>query len=227
MQFSDTTNKLGIVQMIDDLCSTNSTSFPIEDKTRIINVAYDTIFIEQVLQAGSRQVDDTNYTILPQKTLSFSSGDRQITLPDDLVFVDHLEITDKSGNYYTLTRTDKTSREKEWQSGREGQPKEFDEQGEMITFDTTLDYSGTIRLWYTRNVELFADTDTTKTPGIQRVLHSYLAYYTSIEYCNKHHPERVALMEKRLGQLENTARRLTGKAKRRVTPWTASRNSSK
>jgi len=213
--------------MIDYLCSSDNDSFPINDKVRAINNYYDDLFVRQILKAGSRQADDSNYSILAEKTTSFSVGDRQFTKPEEALFIEHLEITDQNGEYRPLKRIDKASGEGAWQVDENGQPYFFDEHGETFTFDVPAEYAGTIRMWFSRQPELFDVADTTKTPGFQRVLHQYLAYGPSVDQCTKFHQERVPLYEKRVEELRSTAKKLVGKAKIRVRPKAYPRNAFK
>lgn len=227
MQFSDTTLKQGIVQMIDELCSTNANTFPIADKVRSINNYYDRLFTIQALQAGTRQPHDSNLTIIAQYTTPFIAGDRQFTMPENTLFIDHVEITDKSGTPIVIKRRDKAELQDAWNNQGEGTPTSYDEQGDFYVFDKTFDYSGTIYLWATVLPSLFDASDTTKTPGVLRVLHQYIAYGVAVDYCARNLQERVPLYEKRLSEYETMSKRLVGKDKKRIKPYTATRNSSK
>ena len=67
--FSDTTNKLGLVEMIDFLLfgssTANTAEYPLADKTRQMNKWYRTVMGWIFQYAGNWSFDDSNYTDLP------------------------------------------------------------------------------------------------------------------------------------------------------------------
>ena len=84
MVFSDSTNKLGIVEDIDFLVNTNSTSYPTAQKTRNINEWYNRV-IGWILEAQDDwQWDDTNQTDLPIGTISLVASQQDYPEPTSL-----------------------------------------------------------------------------------------------------------------------------------------------
>ena len=227
MQFNDNTNKQGLTQMIDSLCSSNSSTFTIADKTRAINNYADMLFVEQVLTANTAQPDDYNYSALPETTIAFTVGQDTFAFPTDALFIERVEMPNKSGTGYTVLQpTDIRESQIAWTGREDGTPNFFDVAGRKFRTDRAFDYSGNLTVFYARDLEQFTASDTTKTPGLPRVLHQYLAYGAAIEYCIKFKPERVSLYEKRLGELMILAKRLVKKGRLSIRPKTASRTES-
>jgi len=225
MQLNDNTNKQGITQMIDRLCSSTPDSYPIADKVRAINNYGDILFVEQILSANISQPDDYNYSALPETTIAFSVGDDTFSFPTDAIFIERIEIPNSSGDGYTVLKPKDIREDKTAWTGRDnGTPLYFDVAGEKFRVDRPFGYSGNMVIFYARDMEQFTASDTTKKPGFQRVLHQYLAYGASIEYCNKFKPERVGLYEKRLEELIAMAKRLVKKDRLKMRPATASRS---
>jgi len=107
MEFSDTTNKDGIIQMIEktthlgDAAVSGSTS-ELAYFTQLINDWY--LATDQWLKGVSRDwyFDDSNQTDFPYATTTIVDNQRDYTLPTDLRKLREVEILDTNGDYYAL-----------------------------------------------------------------------------------------------------------------------------
>jgi len=218
MQFSDSTNKLGIVEMVDFLCDSDSTSYPIAQKTREINSGYEDLIGQIISADGTWQWDDTNHTNLPRATGTLVEGQQNYNITTTFLEVTMVEILSKTSTdgYYKIKPLDHTelgdlSPEQYFGTESDGSPKK----GEVLYYDKTsqvfrLYYSPTadnntlakgIRIWYKRTADLFAATDTTQVPGLPSTYHSILAYMAAISYCMKYKPERIGLYQRKVDEM--------------------------
>ena len=229
LQYSDTTDKLGLVQLVDYLCDTTDSSYPIADKTRHINMALDELVTEQIIFDNSGHADDTNYTVLPVKTTNLVTGQQQYQLPADYLFIERIEVLSSDGKGVVLKPIDKSEIESSLIDYGTGTPKCYDLGGQNYFLYPTPDYNATdgIKVWYSRLPDLFTSADTTKVAGISRVLLPYLAYRASIIYCRKNLPERVSEYSFESDKYLRTAKRLMGGYNRRLNPSVASKSQSK
>ena len=102
MVFSNATEKSGLVEEIDFLCDTNSTSYAIEDKTRNINEELYQVGISAWKHSPLWSFDDTNQTTHPISTTTLVDNQADYSLPTDLIYLERVSIKDASGLWYDL-----------------------------------------------------------------------------------------------------------------------------
>lgn len=196
MQFSDTTNRTGIIELIEDNTGTQSSttsSYTLKTKTRDVNNAYANYFLIGGQTDGRWQLDDTNHTKYPIITTALTANQQDYTFTVDeqsnqILDIYRVEILDPTGHGVELTPID-----------------QFDIQGQALTefmrdaatplfYDKTANgiilypkpnYTNStgLKIYYNRTPDYFVSTDTTKKPGIPDMFHEYLALRPSYQYC--------------------------------------------
>lgn len=232
MQYSDTSNNLGIVQQIDFLCDSDTTAYPNSQKNREVNQALEELVGEIVSADGTWQWDDTNNTNLPvgtgtlvqaQQTYSFAAEYLDITMIEVLnragdryekiVPLDYSQLGDLSPQQYFGTETSG--------SPRLGAVQYYDKIGDTIylymtpssTYNTL---TNGIRVWFKRTASLFAASDTTKEPGLPSTYHSILSYMAAIPYCMKYKKDRVPLYQAKVMDMKRNLLKFYGRREKDV-----------
>lgn len=196
LQFSDVTNKKGIVQKIDRLCGTVNTSagaYPLLDKTVDVNFALASYFMLAVKAAGRWQVDDTNHTDYPiifgdivasQQDYSFTNDENGNQILD----IYKIRIKYPDGTWKTLQQRDMMEypEDDEWlNSNTTGLPTEFELNANGIFLNCIPNYSqaDSLEVYISRSGSYFDSTDTTKVAGIPDIHQEYLCLRPSYFYC--------------------------------------------
>ena len=111
MIYSDTTNKLGIVEKIDFLLfgssTANTTEYPLADKAREVNEWYRKVMAWIFEYAGNWSFDDINYTDLPIARGNCTSGQRDYTFPSDYVEIEQIHYKDANGIWHKVVPLDR------------------------------------------------------------------------------------------------------------------------
>lgn len=196
IQFSDTTNKTGLVELIDDNCHSNNISYPIENKTRDINLALDYTFDLIFSSAGRWQFDDGNHTKLPFITTNLVSGQRDYSFTvdenDNLILdIYKVMVKDENGIYVEIDPVDQQSDEymQGFWNGQNltGIPSRYDKTANGIFLDAIPSYNSTngLKIFINREGSYFTKTDTTKKAGFSGLYHEILALRPSHFYCKR------------------------------------------
>lgn len=198
MQFSDTTNRTGLVQLLEDLTGTQSattSSYSLTTKTRDINNAYSNYFLIGAQTEGRWQLDDTNHTDFPIITANIVLNQQDYTFTNDgstpsnqILDIYRVEVTDTNGQAYQLQPIDQFDIQgialTEFMDTA-SRPMYYDKTANGLILYPKPDYNYTngLRIYYSRTPSYFLSTDTTKTPGIPNVFHEYLAIRPAYQYC--------------------------------------------
>lgn len=209
MQFSDTTNKNGIIQKCEFFCGLGDAGISgdttlLKQFTGLINEGY-LLTVGWVLESeGNYQWDDSNYTNLPVATLNLVNGQIDYTLPTAtasegastflrLVAVD---VKDSSGKYKELRKKGVHDSEVplDRQFETDGLPQYYEEIGNSIRLypapDTSLvTATAGLRFHFERTPDLFTTSDTTQEPGISAPYHIILPKYASLEWLKVERPD--------------------------------------
>ena len=217
MQFktdASETNGQDLVSVINDLCDSDSISYPIASKVRNANIGYEKL-IGKILEAdGDWQWDDTNYSNLPRGTGTLVEGQETYSFSSEYLNIQMIEVLrDSSPDVWhklkpldSLDLGDMSPEEYFGQTSagnpQTGTPEYYDKIGDTIILypaptATAVTLASGIRVWFQRTADLFTTTDTTQEPGIPSPYHVLLTYYASIPFCMKYKPERVAWLEKK------------------------------
>ena len=214
MIYSDVTNRTGIVQVLEDLTSTqsaSSSSYPLATKTRDINMAFDDYQTIVTEASGTWQLDDSNHTKYPNMKFNLVSGQQDYSFTEDeqgnqVQDIYRVECKDANGVWQLLKAYDEQS-ETESLSARElltGTPTRYYKTANGIFLDLTPNYSSTlgIRMFFTRSPNYFTTSDTTKEPGIPNAHHRYLAVKPAYWYWLPKDSQRASLYFAELQKIE-------------------------
>lgn len=204
MQFNDTTNKLGLVQDCDFLVTSNSTSYPLEDKARSANMALNEVATLILSADGRWQWDDTNYTDLPIGTTDIVSGQKDYGIDTTMIEITRVECKDAAGNWKFLTPFDQKDLNQNTNqavdinsSGNSqdnssltsflstaGNPVYYDKMANSIFLYPTPNYNSTdgLKVYFKRAPSYFTAADTTKKPGFASHLHRYISLSMAKDY---------------------------------------------
>lgn len=195
--FSNSANSSGIVELIDDIVKSNSTTYPIASKTRDINLALDRVFSLIFDSAGTWQFDDSNQTDYPIIKTNIVSGQRDYSFTSDAngnLILDIYKVailqSSSSTTYVEIDPVDVQSDPDmagDFNSTTTGIPTEYDKTANAIIFRTTPNYNATngLLLYINREASYFTTSDTTKKPGFAGLFHKYLALYAAREYASR------------------------------------------
>lgn len=194
LQFSDTTTKKGIVQVIERMTTTqsaSSSSYPLYDKTVDINAALANYMILATQATGRWQVDDTNHpdypiifgdVLLGQQDYSFTVDEQGNQILD----IYKVRIKDAQGNWRTLKQRDVQDTDDNFLNSTDtGEVTEYEltANGIFLTKIPNYSLSDALEIYISRTPTYFVSTDTTKKPGIPDIFHEYLAIRPSYFYC--------------------------------------------
>lgn len=207
MPFSNTADRTGIVELVEDLTGTRSSttsSYPLKTKTRDINNTFANFNMIAQRSAGSWESDDTNQTDYPIITTNLVSGQQDYSFILDqqgnqILDIYRVEIANASGifsqvipldevdmNGVSLTEFMKTSGTTIFYRKTAN--------GIFLYAPTSYNYTNGLKIYYARTPTYFLSTDTTKKPGIPDMFHEYLALRPAYFYAlAKGLPQATAL----------------------------------
>lgn len=194
LQFSDTTNKKGIVQTIRrrTKTSTSSTSYSLEDLTVDVNFALSNFFIIANKAAGRWQpVDDSNHDTYPILTAHIVAGQQAYTPQQDadgnqIQNIYKVRRKDPSGKWVTLRQRDMEDNDDDYLNDDvQGIPETYDLTATGIFLHQIPNYSqdDSLEIYVSRGGSYFESTDTNKQAGIPEQFNEYLTLRPSYFYC--------------------------------------------
>lgn len=211
--FSESTNKTGICELIDANVGTNTTSYPVAEKTRDINLALDKVFALIFQVGGTWQFDDSNQTDYPIITTNIVSGQRDYPFSTDSAGNIILEIyrvfaTNSAGVSYEIFPVDVEQGQapKSYTDNLNvgGQPITYDKLANGIFLDPIPNYNYTngLKLYINREASYFTSSDTTKKPGFAGLFHEYLAIRPSYFYAARKGMQTAAVFQEQMLRME-------------------------
>ena len=183
-------NKI-IIEDIDFLVNTDSTSYTIAQKTRNINRRYDEV-VSIILQADGRwKWDDTNNTSQPTTSINMTSETTAVAIPDTTYLtINRVEVKDVNGNFYKLTPFNE--REITNQAMTEflktpGRPLYYEKVGGFLNLypkpsSANVTLTSGLKIYFQRDASYFLTTDTTKVPGFAASFHRILSFGGALDY---------------------------------------------
>ena len=204
MEFSNTSNRaLGIVQDVDFLCGSVSASYPIADKVRNVNIAYQDVTRLIWSSDAYWQFDDSNNTDLPigKKTLSHASAN--YCLPTTALRVQRVEVWDTTSAWSKLEPIDykdvDTSIEEYLDTP--GFPRYYDLVGSQIRLypppsSAYCHLTSGMAVYLSRNVTLFTTASTTAAPGFNPQFHRILSYAAALDFEKDTQQRELLMMQK-------------------------------
>jgi hypothetical protein len=180
-----------IIDKIDRVCGTNSTSYTTAQKTVDVNLALDEVF-QIALKNGGWNVDDWNQSKDPFITTNLVSGQRDYHFVYDedsnlILDIYKVMVKDSSGVFHEITPVDQqTTANSTFYDGQNttGTPTTYDKTGNGIFLDVIPSYSSTngLKIFISREATRFLTSDTTKVAGIDGLCHDYLYLKAAYEY---------------------------------------------
>ena len=214
VQFNSHSTGQDLVTGIHFNCSTDATSYHINDMTRNANYAY-MEFIDFMQGIDDTfQIDDRNNTTLPISTTDIVSGQQDYTLDDKVYEVIAVELKNADGNWSILEQTDiqqikeKSNTITDYEKN-DGTPAEYDIIGRSLMMYPAPNFNSTagLKLHYLRGATLFDTTDTTDTPGFADKFHEFIEVTASLRYCERNKAERVSFLQQRQNRILRSVER--------------------
>jgi len=217
IKFSDTTNKSGIIQILERLCkfvdgwiSGNATR--LKEYTSEINLALDEIWATIFSCGGTWQFDDSNHTDYPIITTNLVSGQRDYAFVTDeqgniILDIYKVIVAQPDGTFKEIKPVDAQSEDVSgFYNGlsTSGTPDKYDKTANGIFLDAIPNYSITngLKVYINREGSYFSTSDTTKKAGFAGTYHELIplkvAYKFAPESELKRITERMVLKEKEL-----------------------------
>lgn len=191
MVFSDTTNKLGVIQTCERYTGKGDAGISgdaqlLKEFTAHSNEILRRIWHIIFTASGTWQYDDSNYTDLPQATDTLVSGTDKYALPTETLAIERLEVKDTSGVWKQLKPRDLHSipaGEGEYFND-DGIPHYYRLLGNTIQLYPAPNYnsSGGLKVFFQRGSVSFESTDTTQTPGFASEYHGAVPKGASLEW---------------------------------------------
>jgi len=202
MVYSDTTNKSGILQLVEyktDLGDAYITgdATRLKQFTSIANNENHKIWHTIFTSNGNWSYDDGNYTDLPQAASDLVSGTSKYALPPTALTVKGINCLDAAGNWYALSPiTDKIiNNEVDEFMKEDSQPMYYRLINGTAEVYPASNYNATggIKVLFDRDSVDFATSDTTKTPGFASPYHEILPIGIAIEWLKIKQPQSPTL----------------------------------
>lgn len=243
LKFSDTTNKNGIVQNIEDECGFNDGDISgdttlLAKMTANVNNALDEIFALIFSTGGTWQFDDINHPKYPIITTNLVSGQRDYAFTTDeqgnvILDIYKVMIDIGNGTFKELTPVDQQSPHDLHNNNiegfvdglnRTGVPERYDKTSNGIFLDLIPNYEavGGLKVYINREASYFTVADTTKKAGFSGLFHYLLVLITAYKYARIHSLPQIDRIKNDLLEMKNALVKHYGKRerdiKRRLSP---------
>ena len=225
--FSDTTNLNGLIQIFERQTGLGNTAVSgnanlLKIVTALFNDSFDEIMPLLLSYSDHMRWDDLNHTDLPIGTLNIVSGQADYSVAVDDNSLDILNIinvriyTTSSGTEYeTLTRmTIDDERALDAMSpnpSNTGVPSHWLENNNVIFLYPEPNYSATngVKIFFEREQDYFASTDTTAEPGIPKPFHNLLADIASHAWLTEYDSSKTTLITRLEAKIDKRSKALT------------------
>ena len=239
MQFSDTTNKSGMIQECETWLFGNNYGAISGDSdllatfTRLINYGLDETVTRIMSVDGRWQYGDSNFTTHPIATTTMVNGQQDYALDVSHLKILGVEVKDSTGNWQVVTQLDMQDIRRKGMALTEfmeedAMPRYYDLVGDSIflypapaTAYVTL--TNGLKVYFQREPDYFTTSDTTQTPGFPSVFHDIPVLFACAKYAKSNQiseksRELDAEIIKRTGELTHfyTKRNVDGKARLRT-----------
>lgn len=203
MQFNEDANRQDIVSDIDFWASTNSVTYPIEDKTRNANFGLSRV-TSKIMQADRTWKHvSSNVTTIPIATTDIVIGLDNYTFASTHLKILRVRITGKDGKKKTLIAKDRRTLSDD-DLNATGEPIYYDKVGSSLMPVPVPDYAAEdgMEIEYQPGADYFEITDTIKTPGFNADFHRLVSLYAARDYCALHNKERLPIIDAEIQRME-------------------------
>lgn len=228
LQFSNTTSKNGIIQIIERNCGFNDgeisgNSTRLAQFTGEVNLAVDDLFGFLFPPGDKWQLDDSNHTDYPIIFTNLVSGQRDYSFTTDengnyILDIYKVMAADANGVFHELEMQDQQGQSAStFTDGQNssGTPTRCELTGNGVFLDLIPNYNYTngLKVFVNREASYFTTSDTTKRCGFAHLFHEYLALKPSYNYARNNLDSSIAdrllrdLTKMRLDIMEYFAKR--------------------
>lgn len=196
MQFNNVTDKNGIIQRIELLCSIgdggiSGDSTLLKQVTGLVNESYFEIWMAQMSVDNNAKSDDFNYTDYPDAPITMVLNQADYTLPVAVVGGNVASFLRLNGVYF------KVNGQRQYLSPMDGddvltsvasEPIKYTVDGKSIIFQCPLSqgtltkYGSTFYVKFQRVPDAFTSADTTQQPGFLETYHDLIPLRASAKY---------------------------------------------
>ena len=212
MVFSDTATMKGLVQDVDRLVNTDDSSYPIAEKTAVMNIYLDEVVSLILSYDGKWEWDDSNQENIPIGTTSLTDGQCDYSISGaTFLKITRVEVLNINGDYQLLTpitNSDVNESMTEFQK-TPGMPLFYDKLGESILLYPTPSSSQVVlskglKVYYQRLPLYFSSDDTTKKPGFNPLYHRILSIGAALDYAMRNEmATKINVFGAELAKLQN------------------------
>jgi len=189
MQFSNSTNKSGLIEDVDFLCGTDSTSYPLADKTRNLNQEYHNTTRLIWENTDTWQYDDSNKTDLPIAINTLGQNQQDYSLPSTARKINRVEVLDVNGNYVKLKQID-------YKDIGVAMTEYMDIAGMPVVYDLVANslflypapssaqctLTSGLKVYFDRDITEFTTASTTASPGFATQFHRIISLQAAIDF---------------------------------------------
>lgn len=225
MQFSDSSNKQGIIEEIDFFVNTDSNSYQLVDKMRNINRWYEKVIGWIIDSSSSRlQFDDSKYTTAPVATADLITGQAVYPFDESWLTIDRIDLLMGEGwtNLQSFDQSDITGGYDAYLD-KPGTPQYFDIQGSSFILKPapSYDQANGLKVWFTRKGKLFNQFDNEDEPGFVPQFHRILSLGAAYDYAISRAMPQAQSLRAEIEQLHSELEEFYGWQNRerlRITP---------
>ena len=212
MNFSDTTNKNGLIQMCETYTALDDTGITSDSTllakfTNLINEALNDVMPVIMSKIDGIRFDDANHSGAPTGTASLVSGTSRYTYATDassnpVLNISKVWVQSPSSPNYDVLLTKVLPSDPEFNdvisplSSATGTPTMYAELDGRVHLYPIPNYSQSdaIKFLFERAASYFTAADTTKKPGIPSIFHNLLALRASRTYVSIYKPQNTTLL---------------------------------
>ena len=236
IQFNDTTNYKGLVQIYEKEIGVNRAdisgdSNKLKEFTADCNLALDDFISMAIQSGGTWQFDDSGHSDYPIITTNIVSGQRDYSFTTDgsgnlILDIYRIMIADSGGTFREMESTDQqtlTSNNVNTDTFIDGQnstgtPTRYDKTANGLFLDPIPNYNYTngLRLHINREGSYFASSDTTKKPGVPGLFHKYFALKPAMDYARRKSLASYPRIELEVAKMERDIKEYFGKREKDI-----------
>jgi len=198
--YHDTLSLCGIL-------STDTTTLPVVDFTRSANEALKETNQLIWQSTGEWEFDDSNYATLPSAKRDMTASVNNYLIPSYAQKIDRLQVLDNAGDWHKVTPFDKgmTKEALEELYTTTGLPEYYDIVGESLVLyptpdATTCTLTQGLELFFSREMDEFLITDTTKEPGFNSDFHRMISLKAALDWAM---PKGLSIISSLQNQISN------------------------